>query len=260
MIEVLHDYHVHSNYSDGELMWKMLNAAERAELEGLGFADHCNVSEREEMARQRQENGMNLDITVERRRKGIESLREEFGVDIHDAVEIDYHPEDEGRIEEFLKEQEFDYIIGSIHYIDGHHVMWEEPYRGKEEERKEQILDRYVEMFEKMVRSGLVDIAAHVDVFARNSELRGHVTQEHYRRLAEALAGSDVTPEINAGRALGGYGEIHPHPDLLEMLRERGVRFTVGTDSHSPQELEQRAEFLNGFVEDRGIEPVTPHS
>jgi len=42
------DYHVHSNYSDGRFLFQMVRAADEAGLDGVGFADHCTVTERED--------------------------------------------------------------------------------------------------------------------------------------------------------------------------------------------------------------------
>ncbi|WP_205254521.1 PHP domain-containing protein [Halorussus rarus] len=107
-----HDYHVHSNYSDGTRLPRMLDAAADAGLDAVGFADHCNVAERERLRTVKREHGINLDRTYALRRDAIESLRERYDLRIYDAVELDYDPRDESAIARFLDEADFDYAIG----------------------------------------------------------------------------------------------------------------------------------------------------
>jgi histidinol-phosphatase (PHP family) len=66
-------------------------------------------------------------------------------------------------------------------------------------------------------------------------------------------------PEINAGRVLSEYGEFHPTPEFLEILLEHDVEFTLGTDSHEPDEIAARKERIETFVATHGIDPVTVH-
>lgn len=100
---VLHDYHVHSTYSDGTGLPRIVAAAEKAGLEAIGFSDHCNVSERESAIHEKYEQGFNLDMTYERRREAIEGLCERTELTIYDAVELDYDPRDEGPIRAFSR-------------------------------------------------------------------------------------------------------------------------------------------------------------
>lgn len=97
-----HDYHTHSTYSDGEFLWSMLSAAEDAGLNGVGVADHCNVSTRDRPQQVKRAMGFNLDAVYGRRRDAIENLRGRFDLRVFDAVEMDYDPRDEAEIEAFL--------------------------------------------------------------------------------------------------------------------------------------------------------------
>jgi hypothetical protein len=85
------DYHTHSNYSDGHFIPGMVRAAEAAGLDGIGFADHCNVTAAGD-ARQRLDGlGFALDETYPRRRQGIEWARTEgeaYGADPERVVGV----------------------------------------------------------------------------------------------------------------------------------------------------------------------------
>lgn len=254
----MRDFHVHSNYSDGDFLRSMARAAEAAGLEGVGFADHCNVAPRERPESMRSVYGFNLDLTYERRRQGIERLREDVGIDVYDAVEMDYDPRDEDAIERFLEDARFDYAIGSVHDVAGHNVQVGSHFAEMTESERDAVVDEYFDRLVALVESDLFDVAAHADLIERTPPLRGRATRDHYRRVARALEGSGTVPEINAGRALTDAEIVHPSAPFLSVLREHDVPVTVGTDSHHPNELPDRAAFLEDFLADAGLEPVAP--
>lgn len=251
------DYHTHSNYSDGDLIYRMVDAADRNGLDGVGIADHCHVSGDEEMTARRDAFGFNLDLTYERRRRGIECVREAFDLRVLDAVEMDYFPAEEARIEAFLDEAGFDYAIGSVHHVDGRNVQSGGEFRGDDDAEREAVVDRYYRTLVSLVESGLFDVAAHADLVERTPALRGFATQDHYDRVAEAFEDSETVPEVNAGRALREYGEFHPGPRFLETLLDHGVEFVVGTDSHEPAEIGERGRAVDERLAELGVEPIT---
>ncbi|WP_439027974.1 PHP domain-containing protein [Haloarchaeobius sp. DT45] len=254
----MHDFHVHSTYSDGRFLTQMVYAAQKAGLEGIGFADHCNVSAREDPQIFRAAYGFNLDVTYERRRFGIEKVREKSDIPVYDAVEMDYDPRDEAEIRAFLDEADFDYVIGSVHSVGEYNVQSPPQFADLTEDELDAFVDDYFDALVSLAESELFDIAAHPDLIERTEALRGRATLEQYERATRAFAESRTVPEINAGRALGDPGFVHPDPEFLEALREYDVAVTVGTDSHRPDEIGERAAFLESFLDERGIEPVAP--
>jgi histidinol-phosphatase (PHP family) len=252
----VHDYHVHSNYSDGSFLYWMLSAAEEAGLDGVGFADHCNVSAREAQRREKHVFGFTLDATYERRRAGIEAIRDRFDLRVYDAVEMDYVPGEEERIASFLDDAGFDYAVGSVHTLDDRNVQTTAPFRDLDADERAAVVDDYYDALVSLVESDLFEIAAHPDLVERNEHLRGLTTEAHYERVAEAFADSRTVPEINAGRVLDDYGEFHPAPTFLATLREHGVGFTLGTDSHHPGEIADRAEAVERLRGELDLELV----
>ena len=254
----MHDYHVHSNYSDGRFLFQMVRAAEEAGLDGVGFADHCTVTGRENRQGERAEYGFNLDLTYERRRRGIERLRDQFDVTVYDAVEMDYDPRDEAAIADFLDEAAFDYAIGSVHELDDVNVQVASNYADRSDAALDALVEDYFDRLVSLVESGLFDVAAHPDLVERTEPLRGRATEAQYDRVARAFADSRTVPEINAGRALTDLELVHPSEGLLAAFREYDVGVTVGTDSHFPDEIGPRAEFLREFLAERDLDSVAP--
>ncbi|MCU4926957.1 PHP domain-containing protein [Halobacteria archaeon AArc-dxtr1] len=254
----MHDYHAHTNYSDGQFLYGMVQAAEEAGLEGIGFADHCTISEREYPERERAALGFNLDLTYERRRRAIEGFRERTDLRIYDAVEVDYHPADEGTIEDFLDTAGFEYAIGSVHELDGRNVQAPSQFADESPARLDALIEEYVETLIALVDSELFAVAAHLDLFERTPPLRGRATKEQYHRIADAFERSRTIPEINAGRALHEMAVVHPDESLLAVLLDRDIEFTVGSDSHTPQEVRDRTPFLEEFATEHLERIVAP--
>ncbi|WP_336362885.1 PHP domain-containing protein [Halalkalicoccus salilacus] len=255
---VTHDYHVHSTYSDGTGLPWMVAAAEEAGLEAIGFADHCNVSEREPAIHEKYEQGFNLDLTYERRREAIEGLRERTELTIYDAVELDYDPRDEGSIRTFLEEAGFDYALGSVHSLDGTDVQDPAEFDAMSDEDCRAVVDAYYEELVELVESELFAIAAHVDLIERTPALRGYTDETHYGAVADAFERSRTVPEINAGRTLQEYGTFHPAPEFLAYLDDRGIPFVAGSDAHAPTELRDRIPELEAHFDELGLEPARP--
>lgn len=253
-----YDHHVHSTYSDGDLLRRMLSAAEAVGLDGIGITDHCNVSVRPPMIETRDRLGFNLDVTYERRRHAIEAFREEVDFDIYDAVEIDYDPRDEAEIGAFLDEANFDYAVGSVHHLEEVNVHVREYFADRPEAERRDLVATYYEKLIELVESELFDVAAHPDLVERTPSLRGLASEAQYERVADAFAASRTHPELNAGRALRAAGGVHPGSTFRSALLERDVSFVVGSDAHRPEELRRRSRYLEAFLDGSDIETVQP--
>lgn len=238
------DYHLHSEYSDGSSMEQMVRAAAEAGLDGVGFADHCNVTS-EVIRRDRD---YFLHETYRERREELTDLREEYDLRIFDTVEVDYYPHDEARIRMFLEKADFDFTIGSVHYVRDRHVAEVEYFTKQSPAERQRLVDCYFNAVVQLIESELFDIAAHLDIFERYEPFRGLATEEHYSDVVDALEQSRTVPEINVGRLFTSYGpapyeQTHPKPAFLEYLADHGVAFTFGSDSHSPDVVEEAAAY-----------------
>ena len=249
----MYDYHVHSNYSDGRFLDRMVETASDAGLDGVGVADHCTVTGRDHLRRHRRRYGFTLDETYERRREAIRELRAERDIEIFDAAEVDYHPDDEARIRRFLDEAEFDYVLGSVHDLRETNVHMDYFAELPESERRT-VVDEYFERVVALVESELFDVLAHPDIVERNPALRGYATERHYRDVAGALADSRTVPEINAGRIDRGYGEFHPAPAFLSVLAEYDVPVTLGSDAHVSDQILGRVPLLGEKARNAPVE------
>lgn len=259
----MYDYHTHSTYSDGDFLEWMVGTAEDVGLEGIGIADHLIVSDAESQVRRRRREGHALDLTYERRREAIEEVRADTEIEVFDAAEVDYQPDDQPLIEDFLAGAGFDYHVGSVHMVGDDNVHVADP------DDPEAFVEHYVDLVEQMVETELFAIAGHVDLPERNPHLRDVMDRPQYDRLARAFADSRTVPEINAGRSnreidhpaddTGVPGFFHPVPEFLAALREHDVTVVAGSDAHEAGDLRERTRLLEERFDDLGLEPATIH-
>ncbi|MFC7068479.1 PHP domain-containing protein [Halobaculum lipolyticum] len=257
----MHDYHAHSVYSDGGHLESMLDAAAAAGLDGAGFADHCSVTRDPHWRAQRDRYARHFDLTYERRRAAIDRLRREYDIDVYDAVEMDYEPGADERIATFLDGADFDYALGSVHYVGEYTVFSFEDFSTPDAPDPEAVVADYYDAVVALAASELFEVAAHVDVVEAHPQLAGLRTDEQVRRVADAFVDSRTVPEVNAKRVTRDGGPaFHPTDDLLAALLDRGIRFTVGTDAHRPEEYAERVAALDRVCEANGVDPVSPLS
>lgn len=246
------DFHTHSTYSDGAELAAMAEMAADCGLDGLGFADHCNVTD----PALRSHEVYSLHETYEARREEIRELNDEYDVQLFDAVELDYVPGQEATLERFLESAGFEYSLGSVHHVDGRNVMHAPSVDDLKDEELADLVEDYFATVVSLVESELFDVVSHLDVVSRNPALRGIPEREHYERVAMALQDSRTVPEVNLGRTTREAGVVHPDPASLDTFDTHGIEFVVGTDAHRPQQLAACLEFLTESKSDLPVDFV----
>jgi histidinol-phosphatase (PHP family) len=166
------------------------------------------------------------------------------------GVECDFVPGAEARTAAMLEARDFDYVVGSIHFIgegdaavdhDGFDV-WE---GGGE---AEEIWTRYFEHFDRCARSGLFDILAHPDlvkVWGRDRPLPEGDLRRFYEPAVEAIVAGGSAVELSTAGLRKPVCELYPARAFAELLVEAGVPFALSSDAHLPEQV--------GFGYDRAI-------
>jgi histidinol-phosphatase (PHP family) len=179
-------------------------------------------------------------------------VREE--TDLRLGIEMDYLPGREDRIANFLEARDWDYVIGSVHFLRDEavdHPEWDVWDRAAS---ADQVWRRYFETVAEAARSGLFDILAHPDLVkvwgAERPRPDGDL-RRFYEPLAEAVGDSAVAAEVSTAGLRKPAGEIYPSPALLAMLLDAGAPVALSSDAHTPEDLgagyEEALELLNGL-------------
>jgi histidinol-phosphatase (PHP family) len=155
------------------------------------------------------------------------------------GVEADYFPGGEVELGELLARYDLDYVIGSVHFIDG--WGFDNPDLVEKFEEYD-LVGLYRKLFDCVlgaIHSGLFDIIAHLD----NLKVFNYRPDEAllwpmYEEVAAALKSAGIASEINTGLAYRyPVKEMCPSPAFLQVLHKHGVPITLSSDSHFPDDI-----------------------
>ena len=230
----LHTHHERCGHAHGPLDAYAASAVTRG-VTILGFSDHAPLfASRDDHSAP----GIQMAISdFEGYLAECDAVRARFAneLDVRIGVEADFIAGTEATYRERLARAELDYVIGSVHAFDGHHIY--DPSTWPAGVDAADLHLRYHQAIQAAVGSKMFDVLGHLDalkVFAP-----APVNHDVDRALAatlDAVAKSGIVVEINTS-GLRKCGELFPAPSLVAELHRRGVRFTFGSDAHHPDEV-----------------------
>lgn len=240
------DFHSHIVRSSARQMVQM---AQEKRLRVLGLSEHVfQVTEGRTLLSHMPLEGplLTLDDYAARAR----AAAEKSTLDVRIGLEVDFVPASNAQIWQTIKGRAWDFLIGSVHEIDG--ALLEERHRRSREEG-EALWQRYFELLRQAVACGTFSVVSHpVRMRASNPFLPPSLDDELDHLAAEATH-YDVALEIN------GY-DILTYPGLVKRLaRACALHHTpvsVGSDAHDPAGLTQGHRLSEEILHQAGIGTV----
>ncbi len=233
---MLVDYHIHTTRC-GHATGDMAGYVERAQRLGLaeiGFADHLPLLHTVDphLTMPRDE----LPVYVEQ----VGDIAVGSRIPVKLGIEADYVPESLDELAALLDEYEFDYVLGSIHFLNGWAFDDPRHVAGYEGRDHEQLYEEYFTTAMEAVRTGLFDVLAHPDLIKKFAILPPVDLSGHYGDLAAAVAKQEMAVEVSTAGLRKPVGEIYPTEGFLRACVARGVPVTLGSDAHAPEEVGYR--------------------
>ena len=199
-----------------------------------------------------------------------EFVREQ--TDLRLGIEADFVPGAEDRLANLLQARDFDYVVGSVHFLRDEAVDMEDYSVWGQTHRAEEIWQRYFETLGEAARSGLFDVLAHPDlvkVWGSDRPRPEGDLRRYYELAIDGIAESQIAVEVSTAGLRKRAQEIYPAPAFLEMCLEAGAPVALSSDAHRPEDVgadyEQALELLaaSGVRElcvferrERRLEPV----
>jgi histidinol-phosphatase (PHP family) len=231
------DYHLHTSrccHATGS-MEEYLAEAEVKQLQEIGFADHFPLGLLDYSPR--------VQVTMhpgelEEYIKQVEGLKENTnGLVVKAGIEVDYLPGTEEKLASLLGQYRFDYVIGSIHFMDDWdftHPVYADDYKNKD---ILSLYSRYFALIKDLCSCGLFDIVGHIDVIKKFGYSPDVDLEPFWFEIAKILAKTETCFELNTAGRDAPVGEFYPGSRFLEICFQEGVAVTIGSDAHSPEQV-----------------------
>ena len=232
-------FHDHRSSDGSGSLAEHCEAAVRAGIREICVTNHAEVmgpdgSWRADFAEMR-ERFLSIGEGVREVRQRFPELRVRLG------IELEYRPEWTDTFDRLTLDVPFDFVLGSIHIVDGFNISGGADrdlfFAGR---TQDEAYLRYFRELEAMVEWGGFDVVSHFDLVTRYGHRHyGGYEPARYRDVIqpalEKMAARGLGLEINTS-GVRGPGTPYPALDILVWAREAGVpALTIGTDSHHPE-------------------------
>jgi histidinol-phosphatase (PHP family) len=154
------------------------------------------------------------------------------------GLEVDYLENGEKWIDELAAKADFDYLIGSVHYIAPGWDVDNPKYISRFTEGSvEDIWAIYWRLYEKAIRSRLFDFVGHPDLPKKFGHRPAGDLRRFYEPAVQALADTGIAFEINTAGLRKVVKEMYPARAFLELAQGAGVPLLINSDAHAPGEV-----------------------
>ena len=255
------DYHMHLR-NEAERIDHTADAAERfvevAQERGvdeIGFTEHVyyftQTAAAWEVAYQVERCKYDLDAYCD---AVVEA--KERGLPVKLGMEVDWIAGRDEIVADALAPYPWDFLLGSVHWIDGHAVdgepgLWDHA-------SVDEVWRRYFSELGDAARSGLFDALSHPDlvkIFGRRPS--AELVAELHEAAADAIAEGGAAVEISSAGLRKTVGELYPDRSFLAACHARGVPVTTASDAHVPRLVGEDFDEVLELARGTGYETVT---
>lgn len=253
----LYDLHMHCHFS-GDSQANSTDIAQKAcdiGLQGICFTDHLDIDYKETP-------GL-FDLDIPAYQKEILKLKKDFQskLDILWGIELGLQPYLAKKNNQIIKDNTFDFVIGSTHVVKQVDIYYPAYYNGRSEDAC------YLEYFEETLKNAHsdvdFDVYGHLDYVVRygpnknqfySYQTYAEVIDEILRTLIQKGKGI----ELNTAGFKYGLGHAHPTLDILKRYKELGGEIlTIGSDGHTPEQIAWEFDIVPPLLKEAGFDYFT---
>lgn len=231
------DYHLHTNlcgHASGGID-DYLGQAVRKGIREVGFSDHFPLyfllPGETISGYAMSENQLPLYVELVQQSARVYPLKVKLG------IEVDYVPGFEKKLAAELATYPFDYVTGSVHFIDG--WGFDNPAEIEEYSKRDLYLvyEQYFNLVQQASLTGLFDVMAHPDLVKKFGFRLERDLTPLYEETARVFKKAGVCVELNSAGLRYPAREIYPTPALLQVFYRHGIPVTLGSDAHAPEQV-----------------------
>ena len=140
-------------------------------------------------------------------------------------------------MDERILNADVDYLIGSVHFLEGWGFDNPEFIGRWEEQDIDEIWQKYFDTIEEMAKSNLFDIVGHLDLIKVFKFMpKGDIILMAKNAL-EAIKASNMVIELNIAGYRKDVQEPYPSKELLKEAYALEIPITFGSDAHKPEQV-----------------------
>ncbi len=248
---ILSDTHVHTQFSSDsqEPMENMVKRGIELGLKEIYFTDHMDL----DFPKQYKYDFL---FDIHAQQAGISRLDKKYSeITLYRGIELGLQPHLAKQADQLLSENSFDYVIGSVHVVDGLDPYYPEYWEGKNSEEAG-ILHYFETALSCLETMHNFDSFGHLDYIIRYAP--SGPKNYSYKRYCDVIDAILISL-IQNGKSLemntSGYkknGFSNPHLDIIKRYLELGgENITIGSDGHDTLHLS--LDFETAFYECRKI-------
>ncbi|HEX2231855.1 MAG TPA: histidinol-phosphatase HisJ family protein [Thermoleophilaceae bacterium] len=186
-----------------------------------------------------------------------EFVREQ--TDLRLGIEADFVPGREDRMANLLEAREWDYVVGSIHFLGDFALDVRGDFDVWRSGNPDKVWTRYFETLGEAARTGMFDVLAHPDlvkVWGQGAPVPDGDLRRFYERAMDGIAESDVAIEVSTAGFRKPVGEMYPAPAFLELCLEAGRPVALSSDAHQPEHLGHEYEHAVDWLHELGVREI----
>lgn len=233
----MYDSHLHSEYSmdSNSSMEDMVKSAINKNLKSICFTDHVDFDsglQKIDFVFRTQDYFKNISKVKYRYKQNIEILA---------GVEIGMQPHLFERYTSFINRNPFDFVIMSIHAVEGKDIHADNFTMGRKP--IDALIEYYDDMYTCVKGFDNFDVLGHIDYIDRYFKDYSLIPDfKHYAHIVEKILKTLIEKgkglELNTAGLKYGLDYFHPKISILKLYRELGGQIiTFGSDAHSPTHI-----------------------
>lgn len=248
---MLVDYHTHNylcKHADGTLE-EYVQHAIAIGLDEIGLSDHTPlIDDWDNKVR------MSLEQFWNEYKPTVLALKEKYKdqITIKFAVEGDFFPGTETWVKDFNAKNDFDYVIGSVHYLGEWGIDNPEFVANYDVKDVDEIYTEYYDHIKRSAECGLFDIVGHCDLVKKFGHRPKKNMEEILRETFKIVKKSGMAVEINTSGLRKKVKEVYPSEQILSILSEYNIPLTLGSDAHTPTDVGADFSIAKQLVEKYG--------
>ncbi len=228
-------YHNHTTWSDGSAAFnEMIDGARKAGLEEIGFSDHYALAPgNPHLAWSMKPDS--LDAYVAQIQQAASATRD---IAVRLGLEVDYFPQTIELTKERLARHSFDYLIGSVHFVDDFAIdLNAKPWEGLSPDLRNNIWRQYWQHLRAVAETGFFDIIGHFDLPKKFNFYPSVDLTEDALAVLDAIAAANMAIEINTSGWDKPVGEAYPALFYLQEANRRKIPLLINSDAHNSKDV-----------------------